>query len=357
MSRSPVSWNAARRAGARLPTTSSTASASRSVTSGASSSGPSEPSRRRIGGTPTFRWMSLAPSWTARRSRRLSSIRTPVHRHARVVSLGGAREGLDGLHRRQSCALRLAGMGDLAEDQLLEHAPCDGQPHDGEDGSREAVERLLCAPAGRRQRVEPFVDSPLVAGDVAGDDLLGSELAADERLVDPVAGDGIEHAGRVTDDERAPVGELRPGAPHRQPVPAQIRELVQVDAVVVAQRPEVCAQARPFGAPTADADVDVVAFGEDPAVTARQGRELEHEHAAPFAVREALVREVAFERDAVDDVAAEAQRLGRDAVRTVSADQPADLHRPAVDTDAAGGPPPHAPPPPGGRAGLYGPLR
>src|SRR5690349_11721752 len=148
MSRSPVSPKAASRSGARLPTASSTLSASRSLTTGAPSSGPSEPSRRRIGGTPTFRWMSLAPSSTARLSSTLSSMAgQPVHRHVRALSLGGSRQAFDELHRRPPRAPGFSRVRYLPEHQLLQDAPGDGYPHDREDRARKPVERLLRTPA------------------------------------------------------------------------------------------------------------------------------------------------------------------------------------------------------------------
>src|SRR5215213_7071050 len=184
MSRSPVEWNASYRSGERLPTISSTDSTSRSVTIGASSSGPSEPSRRRIGGTPTFRWMSLAPSSTARLSRGLSSIADLcLHRHVRRGSLGGARQHLNRLHRSTAGALGSGGMGDLAEHQLLEHAPRDRQAHDREHRTREAVERALCTPAGRGERIELPPDGGGVLMDTVGDDVLGREPRRHEAFV------------------------------------------------------------------------------------------------------------------------------------------------------------------------------
>src|SRR6266542_1558172 len=195
MSRSPVVLKASSRSGERLPTTSSTASASWSLSGGASSSGPSAPSRRRIGGTPTFRWMSLAPSSTACLSRGLSSM---------------------------------------------------------------AVTAASAA---------------------------------------------------VADEQGAPACEpgLRPS--HRQAVPTQLRQLVERDPVVVAEHAQVLTQARAFGAPATDAEVDMVALREDPAVAARHRCELEHEHPPPAVARESLVGHVPLERDPVDDPAAEPERL------------------------------------------------
>jgi hypothetical protein len=73
------------------------------------------------------------------------------------------------------------------------------------------------------------------------EDVLGRELRAHERLVDPVARDGIEHPGGVADDEGAAAREPRLRTSHRQAVSAQVRQLVDADAVVVAKDLEVFA--------------------------------------------------------------------------------------------------------------------
>ena len=87
------------------------------------------------------------------------------------------------------------------------------------------------------------------------------------------------------------------------------------------------AQARRLALVTADADVDVIALRKDPAVAASHDGELEHHR-----VREArVVREVRLERDAVHDLAAEAECAGRRAVAAVGADDDARLHLLAVD--------------------------
>src|SRR5262249_26085982 len=148
---------------------------------------------------------------------------------------------------------------------------------------------------------------------------------------------GIEHAGRVADEQRAATSELRFRAPHRQSVPAEVRELVNRDAVVLAEELEMGTEARALAAPPADTDVDVVALREDPAVTARKSRKLEHEHPAPTVRREPLVGEVALQRDAVDDPAAEVERLRGDAVRAVCADDGIDVHAAPVDPHGAVG--------------------
>ena len=75
------------------------------------------------------------------------------------------------------------------------------------------------------------------------------------------------------------------------------------------------AQPRAFRLPAADAVVDVVALGEDPAVAARDRPELDEGEAAVALVE----RRVAFEGDAVGDRPAEAERLRGRPVRAVGA--------------------------------------
>src|SRR5262249_47972923 len=144
-----------------------------------------------------------------------------------------------------------------------------------------------------------------------------------------------EHAGRVADDQRAATSELGLRAPHRQTVPAEIRELVNRDPVVLAEELEMGTETRALAPPAAGTHVDVVALREDPAVTARKGRKLEHEHSAPAVRREPLVGEVALQRDAVDDPAAEVERLRGDAIRAVCADDGIYVHAAPVDPHGA----------------------
>ena len=115
-------------------------------------------------------------------------------------------------------------------------------------------------------------------------------------------------------------------------MPAEIRQPSELDAVVVAKDTKVTAQLRAFSAPAADADVDVVALREDPAVAAGHGAELEDERSAPPCRREFLIGKVAFEGDSVDDRTAKTQRSSGDPVRAVGPDQRADLDRLPVDT-------------------------
>src|SRR5205809_834719 len=76
----------------------------------------------------------------------------------------------------------------------------------------------------------------------------------------------------------------------------------------------------------------MVALREDPAVPAGHGAEFEQEPPVPRAERKLFVRQIALERDAVDDRAAEPERTSGDPVRAVGADHRGDLDRPTVDT-------------------------
>src|SRR5262249_45760336 len=135
----------------------------------------------------------------------------------------------------------------------------------------------------------------------------------------------------IADEQRSPAGEPRRRAAERQPVPAHVGDVRLVDAVLRAQPAQLFAKPRPLGFPAADADVDVVALREDPAVAARQDRELDHHSAAVPLARDDAVADVAFERDARDDVAAQPERAGGQAVRAVRADERLYFDRVAVD--------------------------
>ena len=96
---------------------------------------------------------------------------------------------------------------------------------------------------------------------------------------------------------------------------------------------EVPAQPRPLRGPSADADVDVVALGEDPAVPARDGTELEHEPARISLARDLPVRDAPLQRDGPVTVHREPQRARDDPVRAVGRDQHRSLEHPALDLD------------------------
>ena len=97
----------------------------------------------------------------------------------------------------------------------------------------------------------------------------------DERLVDPVARERIDEAGRVADEQRAAARRRRAELAHRQPVAAHVGHERRVDAVRAGQPREVVAQPRPLLHPAADAEVRVVALREDPAVAAGHDAELD----------------------------------------------------------------------------------
>ena len=61
----------------------------------------------------------------------------------------------------------------------------------------------------------------------------------------------------------------------------KIGELPQLDAVVLAEDPEVAAQVGPLVTPAADPDVDMVALRKDPAVPAWHRAQLENEPPVP----------------------------------------------------------------------------
>ena len=80
------------------------------------------------------------------------------------------------------------------------------------------------------------------------------------------------------------------------------------------------AQARPLGLPAPDADVDVVALREDPAVPPGDRPQLEH-GSPPVAIAiDGVVAQVGLERDEVHAGTVAAQRARHDSVRSVRAD-------------------------------------
>jgi hypothetical protein len=94
-------------------------------------------------------------------------------------------------------------------------------------------------------------------------------------------------------------------------------ELVGPEAVDRAEPFEVLAESGSFGLPAADADVEVLGLGEEPAVAARHDAELEEERRAVGGIE----GRVPFEGDAVRDLLGQSERLRHDAVRAVGADQ------------------------------------
>ena len=191
----------------------------------------------------------------------------------------------------------------------------------------------LRAPAGARERRDPPLDRRLVRVEVLGaagehvERRVRDEPRGEERLVHPVAGERVDEPGRVADHGGAAAREPRAGHSHRQPVAARLLRRVRIDPVRLAHPPQLGAQLRPLLPVPADADVDVVALREDPAVAAADDRDLEH-HRARVAL---LVRVVRLERDAVDDAVGEAELLRRRAVAAVGAD-----HDPRVELARVG---------------------
>ncbi len=93
------------------------------------------------------------------------------------------------------------------------------------------------------------------------------------------------------------------------------------------------AQARPLAPPAADADVDVVALREDPAVAAGDDAELGDEPARVPLRRRVVEGEVPLERDAVADLLPEPERPSGRPVRAVGPDQDAGSDRRPVDAE------------------------
>src|SRR5919201_5084650 len=323
MSSSPVSWNPTSFAGASSVTVASAVSRSLSSRGGNSPSGSSWPSRRSTGGCPILRWMSLAPSSTARRRTELSSTRPTSARVRAALSSS------EGLHEPKRCAhepVRVGGALDLAADELLEERPDERQPRDGEGEPREAVERELRLPRAARQAVERRVERTLVRLELvpaAGEDVecrVRGEPCADRRLVDAVSRERVDESRRVADEQRPAGDDAVSGPPHRQAEPAQVRQIALVDAVEDAEAAQLLAPARPSALPASDADVDVLGLREDPAVAAGDGTELEQRTATKARAGDRRVPSVALVGDAVAATVCEAERPRRHAVDAVGAD-------------------------------------
>ena len=89
----------------------------------------------------------------------------------------------------------------------------------------------------------------------------------------------------------------------------------------LAEPAEMGAQARSLLLPAADAEVRVIALGEDPAVAARDDAQLERKPPVIGRAIHLRVGHVRLERDADDAVAAEPERAGGHPVDAVRADQ------------------------------------
>src|SRR5438067_3568981 len=329
MSRSPASWNCWIFSGARRPRVASTALSAVSSSGGWPSSGPSSPSSRRIGGWPTLRWTSLAPSSTARVSRPFRSMRTRTRdrpRAARALAQGGlevvpgvAGALRDGVDERDRALLEPTGRARVAElslEQLLDDPEGQREAGKRERRARKAVEGHLRAPAGGRERRDPARHRLLVRLEprrVAGQHVEGSvghEPGGEEGLVHAVARERVDEPGRVADHGGGAARETARRPAHRQAVAARTGRRVGIDVVFLAKPAQMLAEARALALVAADADVDVVALRKDPAVATGDDRKPEHHR--PGVAR--LVREVRFARDAVHDLAAEPELAGRDAV-------------------------------------------
>ena len=185
---------------------------------------------------------------------------------------------------------------------------------DPERGPREAVERPLEQPRGGGGEGELLRDAPVVPFEPAlspvqhRDGGVGGERAAHEAFVHAVAGDRVDEAGRVADHARPAAADHRALAAQRQAVPAQLHDGAEGQPETLAEGAKLAAEARALVLPAADADVDVVALREDPAVAAFESPELEQHAALHVEVRCQLERHVALERHADGRVAAEGER-------------------------------------------------
>src|SRR5207244_6190558 len=119
----------------------------------------------------------------------------------------------------------------------------------------------------------------------------------------------VDHAGSVSDDRGTDPGEPGAGQPQRQAVAAHVAEIGGIEAVRLAQPRQLDPEVGRLVTPAPDADVHMVALGEDPAVAPGHRAELDHEPAAIALRIDRAVRCVALDGDADRTVAAEVERL------------------------------------------------
>src|SRR5215208_6338594 len=196
------------------------------------------------------RGTSVAPALTApRRSSFRSMPRPAVHREARGSSLGECPPRVPGepgepFGGAEGCAsgpANRAGMRDVCPEDLLERPPGVRRLEQAEAQVREALERELRAPRGSRGKRKRPAQSPCVwaeIGGAAGNDVervLNRELRAQQRLVDPVARDGIDEPCGVADERGPPADRREAWTAKGQPVAADLGERVFRNAVLTAQ--------------------------------------------------------------------------------------------------------------------------
>src|SRR5439155_18726476 len=233
--------------------------------------------------------MSVAPSSTALLSRAFRSMRTRTRdRPLRVFALALSRSGLegppgvarmarDGVDQPDGALFEPGGGARVAEvalDELLECPEGDREAGESEGGAGEALEGDLCPPAGGGERRDPPRDRLLVRLEPCGpagqevESRLHDQQRREEGLVHAVAREGIDEPRRVAEHGGAAAREAARRATHRQPVAAQVACGLRVDAVLLAETSEASAEVRRLALVAADADVDVIALREDPAVAA-----------------------------------------------------------------------------------------
>ena len=115
-------------------------------------------------------------------------------------------------------------------------------------------------------------------------------------------------------------------------MPADIIEIARLEPVCGTRLGEEGTKPRALRLPRANPDVHVVALREDPAVTARHSSELDDNAMRIAAAGDPPIRDVAFERNTMDDAASESQRAGGGPIRPVRTDDHVHLDAPTVDS-------------------------
>ncbi len=161
-----------------------------------------------------------------------------------------------------------------------------------------------------------------VAVEIAGEDRVGGEAGRGEGLVHAVAGERVDEAGGVADEQHSSAGgDGCAEAAHRQPMAAHLADRVGRDVVVGGETAEMVAQGGALVSPAADAEVRVVPLREHPAVAAGRLPELDDGGALVALRVDRAPGDVSLERDAVDDLRCQSGLACDDAVRSVRADE------------------------------------
>src|SRR4029453_1122399 len=168
----------------------------------------------------------------------------------------------------------------LATDQRLDGLPEERRSDDCVCQPREAVERDLRAPGRGQLRRERAAKLAVVALEIAVEQRRRRQLLREKRLIDAVAGKRVDEPSCVAEERDPPFRQSRARVHEGQAAAADLLQARLRDPVLAAEAQQVLPEPWAFPLPATDADVDVVALRKDPAVAARDVRQLEAEQPA-----------------------------------------------------------------------------